>query len=404
MAADRPRPYSHRVFTPALPPDPSLLSETREAAEQEGNDGALLQARELEIAHAALPPVIDGARRARLLHVDPIATTWEAWSTTGGQRLYLRCLRPRWQDDPVMRRRMAQAIGETGLSSSPLSWHPEGDWPHLRALAEGALVVDRFPVEDAPITSRMARLLGGGLRALSQLHAHGLTIGGDIAPFLLEQPSGASLVWMDVFGSQGEPSTDIVSLAVLIAELDPYGLDPVAELARQWTTAPPPTAADGVAILTRHLGTQLLGARHRLSLAGRRVHQQDRATRLGSIVRRLSSALPPPQGDFCLKSTSDGVLVLAQSDGSTVRGGAAADESGRFLPVIYTPEQGLDAQAARFLLRAWATRKSADPLARQVVQATLPGDDAQAQFLMRWLSCMARLRSARLLAAHRASA
>jgi len=395
------------VNTPPLPPDPHTLTEAREAAEHEGDDALLHGLRQLEIAHGALPPVIDGARRSRLLHTDAISTTWEAWSTIGGQRLYLRCLRSQWKDDPVMRRRMAAAVGQQAPSATVggISWHPEGDWPHLRAVAEGALVVDRFPVEDAPITGRMAWLLGGGLQSLAGLHEQGLTQGAHIAPFLLERPGGTTLVWMDLFDSAGTPQADIAALSQLIADLDPDGIDPVGRLAREWAEAPPPTAADAVRILVRQLGTELLTARHRLAIAGRKMHQQDRATRLAGMVRRLGSSLAPPVGHFCLKSTSDGIQVLAESDGETVRGGAAAGDAGRFLPVVYSPDQGLDAQAARFLLRGWATRDSGDALAREVAQATLEASDGQAARLMRWLSCMARLRSARLLLelAHRAT-
>jgi len=252
----------------------------------------------------------------------------------------------------------------------------------------------------------MARLLGGGLSALARLHEQSVTQGGAVAPFLLEQPTGATVVWMDPFCAESDASADIKALCELVSDLDPEGLDPIGNLAQEWSNAPPPTAADGVKILVRHLGTELLAARHQLAVAGRKVHQHDRATRLASAVRRLSAALPPPTGHFCLKASSDGVQVLAQSDGTVVRGGAAANESGRFLPVVYTPDQGLDAQAARFLLRAWATRDSGAPLAREVAQATLQAEDEQAARLIRWLSCMARLRSARLLldAAHRVSA
>ncbi len=393
------------MSTSLLPPDPSTLSSAREEAEKGGDDADLLRLRELELAHAALPPVIDGARRCRLLHTDPIATTWEAWSTSGGQRLFLRCLRSGWKEDPVMRRRMAQAVGQVmpGAMAGALSWHPDGDWPHLRVVAEGALVADRFPVEDAPVTSRMARLLGGGLLSLQQLHDQGASQGSVLAPFLLEQPSGAAVVWMDVFDQSGSPQTDISALAQIVSDLDPQGLDPIGNLAHEWTQDPPPTAADGVEILIRTLGTHLLAARHQLAVAGRKAHQQDRATRLAGMVRRLTACMKPPTGRFCLKATQDGVQVRAESDGTTVRGGAAAGEAGRFLPVVYTPDQGLDAQAARFLMRAWATRKSGDPLAQEVVQATLGSEDDQAQGLMRWMSCMARLRSALMLleAAHR---
>jgi len=266
------------------------------------------------------------------------------------------------------------------------------------------MVVDRFPVEDAPNTARMARLLGGGLHSLQQLHDQGAHC-GDIGPFLLEQPQGANVVWVDAFGTDARASTDIQMLAEIIADLDPDGLDPVGDLAREWAQEPPPTAEDGVKILVRTLASHLLSARHQLAVSGRRAHQQDRATRLAGMVRRLTASMSPPAGRFCLKATSDGVQVIAESNGDTVRGGAAAGEAVRFLPVVYSPDQGLDAQAARFLLRAWATKDSGDALAREVAQATLGSEDAHALQLMRWLSCMARLRSARLLleAAHRPS-
>jgi len=304
-----------------------------------------------------------------------------------------------------MWRRMGQAVGRTGpgLMSSPISWHPDGDWPHLRVLAEGALVIDRFPVEDAPVTARMARLLGGGLEALVQLHANELTQGSALTSLLIEQPQGTSIVWMDTFAQSCTPQDDIASLARIIADLDLQETDPVGGLAREWAEDPPPTAKDGIEILIQSLGSQLLSARHHLAVAGRKAHQQDRATRLASMVRRLASAIAPPQGRFCLKTTSDGVQVIVESEGEVIRGGAAAGEAGRFLPVVYTPDQGLDAQAARFLLRAWATRDAGDPLAREVAQATLGATDEDAALLIRWLSCMARVRAARLLleAAHR---
>ena len=60
-----------------LPADLNSITEARSAAEESGDDQALLALRELELAHLALPPVIDGVRRSRLLHFDAISTTWE---------------------------------------------------------------------------------------------------------------------------------------------------------------------------------------------------------------------------------------------------------------------------------------------------------------------------------------
>ena len=163
-----------------FPPDLNSITDARIAAEANGDDAALLALRELELAHAALPPVIDGVRRSRMLHCDAISTTWEGWSLNGGQRVFLRCIRPRWKTDPVMLRRMAKGTSDTA------SWHPAEDWPHLRTVSHGALLSDRFPVEDVASTERLARLLGEGLKALQLIHEKGIVHGGPLAPFLVE--------------------------------------------------------------------------------------------------------------------------------------------------------------------------------------------------------------------------
>jgi len=55
-----------------LPPDLNAITEARIVAEESGNDEQILVLRELEIAHLALPPTIDGIRRSRLLTADSI--------------------------------------------------------------------------------------------------------------------------------------------------------------------------------------------------------------------------------------------------------------------------------------------------------------------------------------------
>ncbi|MDP6933342.1 MAG: hypothetical protein QGG40_10520, partial [Myxococcota bacterium] len=70
------------------------LVAAREQAQAAGDDLELLRLREIELAMEGLPSVIDGARRVRLLHHDPISSTWDAWSTVDGQRVLLRCLLP----------------------------------------------------------------------------------------------------------------------------------------------------------------------------------------------------------------------------------------------------------------------------------------------------------------------
>ena len=375
-----------------LPPDLNTITEARIVAEESGCDDQILALRELEIAHLALPPNIDGTRRSRLLTSDSISTTWEGWDVIGGQRAFIRCLRPRWKADPVMLRRMSRG------ANSDCSWHPDGDWPHLRMIANGAPIVDRFPVEDVPATALLARLLGQGLDALDQLHSKGTFHGGPLALFFVESRQGLRLIHMDAFNPDGSASDDIKQLAGTIHALDPLNADPIGQLAEEWVHSPPPTAADGLQLLNRCLSGILLAERHRLCVAGRSANRLDRSSRLTRAVRKLGALVSPPPGKFCLKSGSDGVIVIVESDGEVVRGGAAADASeGRFLPIIYSQTQGLDAQCARFLLRSWALRNSGDETSRKQINDELGGSDTGAEQLVRWMSAMARLRAARLL-------
>jgi hypothetical protein len=375
-----------------LPPDLNSITEARIAAEESGDDRALLELRDLELAHLALPPVIDGVRRGRLLRFDAISTTWEGWSLRGGERVFLQCLRPRWKSDPVVLRRMARG------ATHDASWHPTEDWPHLRCVVHGALLVDRFPIEDLISTHRLARIMGEGLAALRDLHSRGRIHGGALAPFLVESPQGLRLVALDPFDANGSPTDDLRELANLIVALDPLGEDPVAVLADEWSESPPPSAADGIRLLKRCLSGILLAQRHRLSVAGRSAHRLDRKTRFSRAVRAMARLVPPPAGKACVKVGADGAMVVVECDGETIRGGAVADASeGRFLPVIYTPTQGLDAQSARFLLRSWALRGQGDETTRRTIQAELNSDDSQAERLVRWMSAMARLRAARLI-------
>jgi hypothetical protein len=390
VARSRRQQYDLAVIS--LPPDLNAITEARIQAEDGACDATLLRMRELELAHLALPPIIDGVRRIRLLNTDPISTTWEGWSVSGGERVFLRCLRPRWHTDPVMIRRMSKG------TTTAASWHPDGDWPHTRVVCDGALLADRFPVEDMASTSRLARLMGEGLGALAEVHHEGRVHGGPLAAFLVESKTGLKLVHLDAFDNTATVADDLKQLAQTILALDPSRADPVACLAEEWIAHPPPSAEDGIRLLKRCLSGVLLSERHRLSVAGRSANRMDRTARLARAIRQLAEATAPPVGKVCLRASNDGVLVIAESDGCTVRGGAAADISeGRFLPIIYTPTQGLDAQSARFLLRSWAMRSGGDETIRAEHQKHLGSSDSGADKLTRWLSAMARLRSARLI-------
>ena len=73
----------------ALPPDLNTITDARTRAEEDGDDARLFALRELELAHQALPPAIDGVRRVRLLATDAISTTWEGWNMDADQILAL---------------------------------------------------------------------------------------------------------------------------------------------------------------------------------------------------------------------------------------------------------------------------------------------------------------------------
>jgi len=161
--------------------DPAAATLARQAAENRGDDRALLSLRELELAWQTLPSVVDGARRPRLVEVDAISTTWEGWDQQDGHRVLLRCVRPGWRQDPVILRRLARGAGQDVPPAAVLAraaWRPEGDWPHLRVDLQGPLLSDLLPgeysadglVEDPADTPFLTRVLASGLAALAVLH------------------------------------------------------------------------------------------------------------------------------------------------------------------------------------------------------------------------------------------
>lgn len=376
----------------ALPPDATTRAAAWVRAEAAGDDLTLLALRELEQACAGLPPTIDGARRTRLLAADAIATTWEAWRSRDGARVLLRCLQPRWVADPVLRRRFARTAAADA--------HMDGDWPHLSLACPGSPVIDHLPVEDPPATSVLARLLAAGLQTLAPLHEAGVVHGGPIGALLVDGPDGARLAWLDGLAPGRSTTDDLRALGAVIATLDPDGVDPVGLLARSWAVDPPPCAADGLTLLRHCLAAVLLDQRHRLVMASRRAGRRQRATRLAAATRALAATLGPPPGRACLRATSDGLLTIIDSDGRTVRGGVAARADTDQLPAVYSARTGLHPQAARSLMRAWATRSTGDEATRQAHQEQLGGTDQQADQLVRWLRAIAALRRASLLAGH----
>ncbi|MDP6935452.1 MAG: hypothetical protein QGG40_21200 [Myxococcota bacterium] len=264
--------------------------------------------------------------------------------------------------------------------------------------------MDRLPAEDPADPVFLARLLLGALQGLGALHQEGRVHGGPLAVHLVEpvQRSGGAagccrLLWLDSFGVTRRPADDMAELGRLVRDLTPGEAGPLAQLVTTWDQNPPASAEDAMALVRQALAARLLDERHRLARLSRSTLRRRQIMRLYRLVEELQQVVPPPAGRVCLRAGIDGVLVLAESDGARVGGGISPDPATRFVPTIYGPDRGLDAQRGRQLLRAWALRDRGDEELRTQVQDQIGGTDQQAERLVRWLSTMARLRATRLM-------
>ncbi len=377
-----------------------LERQGEEASQLQALDPALLLAREEELAHHALPSTLGGMRRRKLLDQDPVSTTWECWELSTGRRAAIRVLRPSWSKDAVLRRRMARGARlATGLAHlAPVEWKEAGDWPHLKVHLGGPSLSDLLPAEDPPEPLQIAAYLAHGLLGLTSLHQTGL-VHGTLGPqHLIHGPTSPVLAWFDPFlRERGTPAQDIAALGAAVAQLDPEGMDPMGDIARSFAESPPPNVEMATEVLVRTAATWLVDTRHRLLMRSRQVHLRKGEARLLRAVSRLAGSLPPPKGTVCLRAGHDAVVVVAQSDGAEVMGGAVAGLPARHLPLIWSTKTGLDAAACRVLLRAFATRTGGNEERRSKLQSEVGGTDALASQLCRWLSAQSRLRATRRL-------
>ncbi len=369
--------------------DVEMCTAARRAAEQRGDDAALLRLRQLERAHDALPPLIDGVRRSRLRSADAISVTWEGWEIAGGTRVLLRCLRPLWRDDAVMRRRMAQATAAAAPLPQP-QWRPDGDWPHLRIPLEGELLVDWLPLAAPLPEPLLAAVLSRTLQGLIAVHRAGAWMGGALAESIALTDAGPVLLWLDPFDPPGGCSRDLEAAGELAARLDPLGISPLSQQLAGWAHHPPPSAADAAILLQRAMAINLHQHRRRLRRSQGALQHHSAGGQLRALTARLSQALPPPPARACLCATDPPIVAI--SAGGRVQGGPAPAT----VP-IYTPERGLDPQRARQLLRAWAQRRPEDEPARLRTEEELGGSPQQTAGLIRWLRAAAALRRLRLL-------
>lgn len=380
--------------------DADTLGRLQEAALEQGDDAALLRLRAFAQEDRGLPRVLDRARRGVPVAADPIATTWAAWDTETGAPLLLRTLRVRWVSDALMRRRLASTAERTPSMPGllPPQVRLDGDWPHLRWSLPGPRLADT-PTPDAgepadPV--EVARLVVAGLGLAAALDSAGLPTRRHETASLVATEGGLALAWQDAAGA---PSTvpRVVAFTAPARDRDPDGATPLGALAHTWADGSAPDAAAAQALAARALTDELAASRHALARAAGRSREGQRAARLHALVRRLAAAVPPPRAHVVLRVERDRTLVAAWSDGETVRAGAAAAPTPRFLPPVWTTGAGLDATQARVAMRAWRTRAQGEPEQQAALQDELGATDHDADALVRWIAGQARLRRADLL-------
>lgn len=367
-------------------------------------DGLLVALRDLELAEEGHLPGGRGLTRGRPLAQDLISVTLEAWDAEG-RRGALRLPRPALVNDPVTRRRLSlRPLGadDDAILSFERRFDEDGE-PRPWAALSGPSLAELLPVEDWPEPRLIAACLVAGLRGLAALQRRGLGHGALGPEHLIFTLDGVRLAWLDpVLPTPPRPEDDLAALGRAVGALDPHGHDPLGALAWGLAESPPPNVGLAVDLLRRCMGQSLLERRHELAMHARAQGRRHRHAQALHLSRRLSLALPPPAGVYCLKAERDAVMVLADASAAQLRGGPATAWPTRFLPILWSPEHGLDASAARSLVRAWTTRARGDEARRVGQQAALGTTDEGAAALVRWLQLQLSLRTERLLMARSA--
>lgn len=404
LAADRlgqhaPPPHSARA-----------LRESAEAAmaatpaRAQGLDGLLVALRDLELAEEGHLPGGRGLARGRAVAQDLVSVTLEAWDHEG-RRGALRLPRPALAADPVTRRRLAlRPLGtpDAAILTFETRFDEDGEARPWAALG-GPSLGELLPVEDWPEPRLIAACLVAGLRGLAALQHAGLGHGALGPEHLIFTLDGVRLAWLDpVLPTPPRPEDDLAALGRAVGALDPEGHDPLGALAWGLAESPPPNIGLAVELLRRGMSQSLLERRHELAMHARAQGRRHRHAQALHLSRRLSLSLPPPAGVYCLKAERDAVMVLADATAAQLRGGPATAWPTRFLPVLWSPEHGLDAGAARSLVRAWTTRARGDEARRLTQQAELGTTDEGAAGLVRWLQLQLSLRTERMLMARSA--
>ncbi len=325
-----------------------------------------------------LPPLLGTLRRRRRVAADETTSTWEAWDTVTGERVLLRVAHGAAPLAPL----------PATVRGLPLPLHVvTTGLPHLRTAPVACSLADLLPVDRPPGPVWTARLALGVFAGLSTIHGTGHAHGWVGPDSVVTTTTGWTLAWLGpVEGAT--PAEDVRAVAHLVASLDPDG--PIGDLASGFADAPPPSAADATRLLLHACATTLASEHHALVRRARALGAASGRARLRRLAARLEASVAPPRARGCVAVDTDGVALLVESDGRTVRGardlGTTAPPTSGF--GVWGPA-GLDPVAARVLLRAWARREASDPA----------DPDPALAALMRWLAAASRLRVDRMVLA-----
>jgi hypothetical protein len=319
------------------------------------------------------------------------------WHIATGKSAWLSVLRPRWRHRPMMVRRFLEPVAAPQLRGFDVVG--DADLPTRCLRMPGTPVAELVPQSgEAPVSLPLrASIFAHGLDGLAGLHGASRTLGGSIENWLTIGTEGPRLVDRVPFGAASVPAEEVRDLARVIVDLAPEARDPIATLARTWCELPPPSARDGAHLVSRAMASHLAWLRHQLVRSRRHHTRGSRIGRLSRLLRRLDGIQVPPVGSACLGINATGLAVCVESDGQQLRGGAREADSCAPLPVVWSPDQGLDPVASRILVRAWSACRGDAKRQADEVHRKLGATAVAPMLFVRWLRAARQLRSARLL-------
>ncbi len=361
-------------------------------------DATLLHDAEVATAGHSLPPDLAGVRRTHLMAYDPLSTTWAGWDLTTGTPAWLRVLRPQWQGHPGMDRRFVSGLSPIAGLRVWTSGRAHG-LPFFRLSAPGVPLRMLLPEGADPPFSLPERAIwfARGIDGLLVLHRHGRGLAGPIADQLTLGTDGPRLVDLDAFAKTVDPLHDLADLARTLLSLAPDAHDPLSALAHAWSTTPPPSIDDAAVLLQRAMAVHLVGLRHGLARSRRADTRRNRIGRLSRLVARLTLTSSPPTGRACVAVLPDDSLLMVDASPDRLVAGPVARPDVPPPHLVWSAASGIDPNAVRLVLRAWASRPPEREPARLAVQQQLGAAAVDPSWVVQWLSAARRLRSARLL-------